>query len=647
MVTTALDYWESDYAVGRRHVDFTGRNSTPDVGAMNDRDAQLYWRVIRGGFIIHREHKILDFQWLGLDADQVKAMAVDRAGNKGSWETYTYSVTANEDADWVRYVDTGGNDTTGDGSEENPWATGAKAVTEAQAALTSGQVGVIFFADDQTHSFSATAYTGSDSTSCLVRFVRQGNGTNRPDLSFATNIVGFRIGRKGVYHIDGCDVTGAHTDETYIAFDLRRTGIAADRDPFNVMVVDCDVTDFGRGVESDNTLTAADRTSGCFDFAAFQNVVFEGTRSYHVYGLHHSQRTLFRSVQFLAPGVSYLNPFRVHSVGRMYCEDVTFDTGEAGNMRLSVTSPATEDNAMRECTFVRVLFYGTNHFLCAISIQSAAAGSGVGLARDLRFVDCRTFNANYRFQYDNGGSNALNIERVDFLECSYAEALSGWELMASASETHTYNGVRWRNCIGGRIGTAEGQLIWLRGDVTKYVAGSLEMHGCAVLFGPGMWGWMKLVNAEGISTADLASLFAASDYNHLGKTTASPTIYWARTSPSTNVSLADWRTASSMDANSSHTYSTTFNATNNGGTVPADADWHMTADSGPLAGTGYPLPLGVSIDADGYLRSPTAPDAGPYEYGASTLPDDPELPAPSNASRMRRHGLVLGLRLRP
>lgn len=146
-----------------------------------------------------------------------------------------------------------------------------------------------------------------------------------------------------------------------------------------------------------------------------------------------------------------------------------------------------------------------------------------------------------------------------------------------------------------------------------------------------------------IAVADLANIVAACNYNHLGKTDGN-SLGWLYAGGS--VSRATWNSTYGFDGNSSATLNTTFNLANDG-TVPADADFRLTANTGPLAGTGVPLPLGVSIDADGFLRSPTAPTAGPYEFGATDTPDDPDLPAPSSPNTMRRHGLVLGLRLRP
>lgn len=643
MTTTSLTVVASIYGVGVRHADFSVRGSTPDVGAMNDRDAQGYWRVIRGGFIYKREHKILDYEWAGESGDQVMAQAWDRAGNAGDWETYTFSVVPNTAADFVAYVDTGGNDTTGDGSEGNPWATGAKAVTEAQAALTTNQVASLIFSDDQTHNFSNSAIIGSDVTSCLIRCVRKGNGTARPVLKFPAGVIGFRAGKRGAFHVDGCDVDGGpHSSDVHPAFDLQRSGgVAADQDPWNVLIKDCNVTNWGRGLYVNWGLTSVDRDTGCNDFIGLQNVTFTGTRWFHVYGMHDTNRTFFRDVTFGTHTAFSNNPFRVFRVGRMYCEDVLFNTGDTGTMRLSVTVGSNDYDAMRECTFNRVRMIGTNSGANSIALQPDAAMSGSGIIRDVRFVDCHLTTAHYAIQADQGGSNAVNTSRIDYLECQ-STGNSFLIVGGSGSVSHTHNSIRLRNCGTTRMSYAGGSFLTLFGTAARYAADSLAVEGCWMLWGAGHNDARVFISTS-IAVADLANIVAACDYNHLGKTDAQA-LGWIYAGGS--VSRATWNSTYGFDGHSSATLNTTFDLANDG-TVPADADFRLTANTGPLAGTGVPLPLGVSIDADGYLRSATTPDAGAYEYGATDTPDDPELPAPSNASRMRRHGLVLGLRLRP
>ena len=77
---------------------------------------------------------------------------------------------------------------------------------------------------------------------------------------------------------------------------------------------------------------------------------------------------------------------------------------------------------------------------------------------------------------------------------------------------------------------------------------------------------------------------------------------------------------SALGDNSSSTQSTTFNLTNNGLAGLVNARMSSNTGDNQLIGTGYPHTYWV--DGDGYVYGS---DAGPYEYGGSTLPDDPPL----------------------
>lgn len=614
---------------------------------MTDRDAQGQWRVVRGGTIIHRENKILDFQWLGLNGDIVYARAVDSAGNAGDWESYTYTVTANTAADFVAYVDTSGNDTTGDGSEENPWATVTKAVTEAQSALTSGQVGVIFLSDDQTWAHTATLYSGGDATSRLVRFVRKGGGTNRPLLTFSSGQTGFRCGKRGALHLEGIRVHGNHSGSPYgEAISLNRSGgVAADRDPYNLMVVDCEFDEWWQDIHGTDSVGFADRDTGCLDFLALQGVTFTNAKEYHVYGWDYCQRVLVSGCWFGPSdidGSAYVNPFRVFGLGRSLFADNVFQTGDNGSLRLLVGSTGA-GAAMR---FVNVVRHRhVNGATANINIGPNPGTAGAVYVQDVRFVDCRwEAGTGVNIRADDVASNGVYTERIDLLECSAHNALF-LTVGGSASTTHVHSSIRIRGCASSD-GYGGGPCIRINGSSARYATGCFEIHACGHIWDTANNPQPRVfIEAGGMTRADLIARISACDYNHIAKADADTTD-WAQGSNGL-VNLTTWRTESGFDANSSVNLNSTLNVTNTGVSVPADGDFRLASDSGPLAGTGYPLPLGVSIDADGYLRSATTPDAGPYEYGASTLPDDPPLPAPSNASRMRRHGLVLGLRLRP
>lgn len=622
-IQTILSYWESTYNVGRRHVDFSVRSSVVESGSITDRDAQGQWRVVRNGTIIHRENKILDFQWLGLNGDIVYVRAVDKEGNTGEWESYTFVVIDNEDADFVCYVDTSGNDTTGDGSIGSPWATVTKAVTEAQSALTSGQVGVIFLSDDQTWAHTATLYSGGDVTSRLVRFVRKGGGTNRPILTFSNNTTAFAAGKRGAFHIDGIDLDGAHTTGTGIAFSLVRSGgVAADQSPWDCMVVDCDVTDFGYGMHANYGLGSSARDEGCNDFVALQNVSFTGTREYHIYGCHYLNRFLIRSVDLNEHATAFNNPFRTFGLGRTYVEDLTFDTNDAGAMRCLVGAASGLIDAMRYVTFNRVVMYGTNPSLNGMGIAPDSGISGYGIAHDIRYVDCKGYLAGFGIPKNMAGTNGVTTERIDYLECFAANPSYVLSFGADATAGNVHNSIRIRNCVGSKQ-YAGSTFLYVNGPKVGFADDCFEIDGCAYLWISGNSEPRTFISAD-MSRTDLAASILRSSYNHIGQNGTNG-VEWVRTAGDGNTALSTWQSLTSHDTGSSTTLSTEMNWTDSGLVTALNADFRLASDSGPLAGTGYALPLGVAIDRDGYLRSATTPDAGPYEYGASATPDDPSL----------------------
>lgn len=616
---------------------------------MNARDAQGQWRLVRGGFIVERRHKVLDYQCLGLDADQIKGRAVDAAGNAGGWETYTFSVADNEDADWVRYVDTGGNDTTGDGSIGNPWATVTKAVTEAQSALTSGQVAVVFLSDDQTWAHTGTLLTGSATTSCLIRFVRRGNGAARPELTFSANTTAFVVGKKGVLHIDGVDVTTAASTSGWIISAIRSGGVAADQDAWNLMVVDSNLAGSNYQVHVNNGLTAADRDDPCFQFLAFQNVEFSASRAYYIYGFFYVSDMLWRDCTFARHTGSNPNEFtRTWAIGRTFVAGCHFDISGDSSTRFWTSRAVDGDDiySMREVTFTDCSWYADNAGeICNFGIDTDQTGDSI--IRDVRLADCSMIQG--RFIIATSGSYGPTTSRIDFLECMTTR--NGF-LTVNVSPTAVHNSIRLRNCGAALPQYAGGAfLILTSGGAANYALGCFQIDGCWLWFGAGNNEGRYFLEASTtgttLSRAQLIDRIASMDYNHVGKADANTT-NWVRNPGEGNQTLATWKANTPFDVHSTNTLNTTFDLTNSGSdALGVNFDFRLATGTGPLAGTGVPLPLGVSIDADGYLRSATTPDAGPYEYGATDTPDDPELPAPSNASRMRRHGLVLGLRLRP
>lgn len=612
-VITILDTYISTYNVGRQHGSFSIRNSIVMDGTMNDRDAQGEWRVEREGTIIYRQNNIIEFQWIGLNGDVVHVRAVDKLGNKGSWESYTYVVTPNTSADLVYYVDTSGNDTTGNGSDGNPWATVTKAVTEAQLALTSGQVAVIFLSDDQTWAHTSTLYSGGDSISRLIRFVRRGNGTNRPILTFSNGINAFTAGKRGTFHIDGIDLEGAHLTDAGAAINMVRSGgVAADQSPWNVMVVDCDITDFGIVAYANNSLgsgpTYLDRDAGCFDFIAFQNCTLLGTRSYHFYGFFSTNDVLFKDVAFGLQGGGFNSGVvRIFALGRLYVDGCTTPSALAGiRTMIDCTDPL---GSFRNMTFVNCEHVG-------IAMGPNPGTTGVHYYDHARFVNCRSISTvHLQVKADDGGNyNGINIGTLDMINCESVDGIL-ITVVSSATQPHVYSKIRIKQCISSDIGAS---FAYLPARASRLADGCYEFVGNVRISGPGNNLPLFFDCGVDITNAQFATKIGISDYNQTIKTDTD-THNWGYAAGS--MTLSNWKTTYSHDLNSIQTNNSTGNVTNAGLTVPADADFRLLSDSGPITNMGYPLPY--AVDADGYLRSSVAPDAGPYEYAATGLPDDP------------------------
>lgn len=600
---------------------------------MDDGVAQCYFRVVEGGFIVHRAHNVLEFQWLGLDAHQVKMCAVDRAGNFGAWETYTYSVLPNTSADWVRYISASGNDTTGDGSVGNPWATATKASTEFVAAVGANQVGAVIVEDDDTWAHTATLLNTGDSIRRLLRFVRRGNGSTRPKFTFSNGITAFTVGKRGAVHVDGIDLEGAHTTDVGAAFNLLRAGgVAADQSPWDLMVVDSEVTNFGMVCYCNPNFgggpTHADRDEGCFDFIAFQDCGFEGTRSYHWYGFFLANEVLARNVEFRVQGGGFPSGIvRIWALGRMYWEGCT-TPGVSAGVRLMVNNN-TPEGGFRNATFVNCTHVG-------IAIGADPGATGSHYFGDVRLVGCRAeSNPHLQIRADDAGSNGINLARLDMIAC---QTMNGSMVTApgSAATPHTYSKIRVRDSIATLRGAS---FAYLPAAASRVADDCYTFTGNTKISGIGNDAPLFFDCGVGITLSDFASKLEQCDYNNTVKGDAN-THNWIYAS-GTN-SLATWRTNQGHDLNSKQTWNSTGNVVNDGIAVRADGDIHLLSASGPIYQNGFPRPVGVGVTADGYLRS--SGDASPYDYGASTLPDDPELPAPATSTRRRRGAGLRGLR---
>ena len=626
---TSLSSYASTYNVGRQHVHFNVRASCAVVGEMNDRDAQGYWWVERGGTIIQREFGTLDFAWLGLDGDKVHAAAVDSGGYIGNTVTYTFSVTANTSADVVRYVDGSSGSDSNDGSSGSPWATLGHAVTQVKSSLTvDGQVGVIFVAGGQTYTESTQQ--GSDSATNLIRVVWDGTGGTRPHIDWADFQNGFNTGKRFSWHLEGLDLDGNDSAvQNSSALNISRSGtVITDRSAPNCMVVNCNLSRWGNGITAfDQEATEAERENGYTDFVALEDVTMstDNVMRYGVYGLTFVEYWLLRSVTITGPGSNGYSPVRLWKMGRGYAEDFHSNT-TAANTRFRLLGGPTDDpdGGMRLHTWNRLQLTDGGDF-SACSLETDPSFDGLAYYNDVRFLNCKIVGS-FELTADKDGDNMCVPNRVDVINMTSTNQIN---LEGNNVSGGVMRSLRIRNC-GISRNNGDQNFITLNASEARYADGFLDVEGCFIYWptSGSFNGGGHFVSSETLTREELIPKFNNCDYNHMGKVDGQ-SMWWARHAGggSTRSLLSEWLTANSntLDTGSSVNNNTTFSLTDDGEPTNTDIDLALTDDLGELSGAGLSLPSGVAIDTSGYLRDPTSPDAGPYEYGATDIPEDPDV----------------------
>lgn len=592
MTTTNLSSYASTYGVGRRHVHFDVRSSTPTSGAVYEGIGE--WRVERGGSIIHRTNNSHEFAWLGLDGDVVWARFTDFDDNAGDWEPYTFSVTGTHAATFYINGSTG-NDTTGDGSSGSPWATIGKGVTELRAVLTSGQVGALYIAEGQTYDLGgASAHSAENTTERRIDFLRWGTSTTRPVIS---NTSGFATGTKGKFRVEDIDI---QLDAFGRAFDLTRSGgVVADRRPYDVIVRLCDVSAGDRGISFDDlTVTGSDR-SVC-SFVALENVTIEDVGTFPMYGYAYPQHWLLRDVTIGDHATQ--SPFRCGIFARSFFErfDVLPSAASATNAMRIIMGDGSGEAALHLCSFVKCTWRLRSNF--GVRLESDGVANWVN---DLTVADCH-IESETQFGWEVEANVAGMVwARTVFRGTKFrGNCATFWNTNAAWSSG--YEDILFIDCAASRRTdwAAEGVLVRTGSDASAFATGCFRGYGCA-----GYWTATGNNGTRSLFQVPSAGAVGTVENCHVGKID----------DPGGTQGIVN---GSAPTGTNTSTVSTTFNWTNNGATFGA-FDPTLTADSGPLAGTGYPR--SYAIDAAGFLRSTTTPDAGPYEFGASLLPDDPAL----------------------
>lgn len=608
MSTTTLTSSVSSYTCYRRFGYFHLRSSTPTTGSVEEGWGE--WHVERSGAIISKCYKTLNFAWNGQDGDIVHARYVDKAGNAGAFETYTFSVTGTYTAE--KYVDAStGNDTTGSGTSGSPYATLAKAHTELIALLSSGQEGAIWVKEGQTHNYSSTVITSS-STARRVHLRRWGTSGSRP-ACVATSEVDFAShGLRGAILIDDVDITGAHSSGFTVGISMSRSG-AGTRSPWDLMILNSEISNFRTGIfVYDDQWTAGTRDNGNWDFFSLENVTLGGCQEYGLYASNGINKQALRSCTFEQDIGSFNNCSRQFSVGDSFWWGCTLDADGSG-IRFAQASGGTSSGATRDVTVANCTWTDGD----GVSIEPDAGTASTGYCRRFRVVDC-TFNTGKVSMKAESSPNMVDTQWLQIWDCSGVEAHS---VGGQSSMSETLSNVDLWNCANTNAYGGGVSVLTVMGDKGNWPDDSLTVRGCVGLYNTTDNPEPRyLISASGMTVAELGAAIALSNRNHLGKSDTD-TLSWVAGSDDIP-SRSTWNSSTGHDANSTPsgtTQSTDFNWTS----LTAPIDYRQDTSGGPLDGTGYTD--GYSIDADGYVRNASTPDAGPYEYGASTEPDEPTI----------------------
>lgn len=630
MATTSLASAVSTYAVNYRHGFFSLTGSTPDSG--NVRDGWGEWFVARNGTIIKREFGPLRFGWMGRPGDVVTARYVDIAGNAGAHVSYTFTITTAYAYEQFVDASTGNNSNAGT-SAGAPVQTIAQAKANIESNLTTDGVHCIWVREDQTHSCGGSAaWSGSNSTPAQVQFRRWGTSGAAPTMTFS-NVSAFLTGKRQSVIVDGINLTGGYAGGFGVAFYMNRLGAGTRSSPQSALL-NCSVSGFWVGFLGDeDVITGATRDAGDFDHIHVENVQFSGQDSYHIFDLHYVRYLTLRNVSMGSQTI--VNPMRVYSLGDHYFEDLVCDTGNAGSIRFQLEIGATA--GIRRGTHVRIRHIGTDASLSGIT-YACGGGNGISYVDDIEMIGCELHRATMRFPLNQiSGTNSLQVDQFRAKNCTFNSGIA----LQAASGGGTYSNVSFRNCafIGTHDWAGNTQGIIMDGTADRYGATFLTFVG-NVAYWPrtGADAPRQVLSSSSMNRATLAGKVGSCDYNRAGKVDGN-SVNWIDATDGSRT-LAQWQADASKDANSSVTLSSTFSLTNNA-VVSGVLNVRPTA-TGPMQSGGAPDTY--ALDGDGYLRD-GSPDAGPYEFGASTRPADPG-GSGGDGSSARRVGMKLAFGLR-
>jgi hypothetical protein len=617
--TTVVTTAASAYDVGLRHYHLDVRGSAATDGDVTDGWGE--WWVVEDGEIVAGEEEflVLDFAPIAFAGVDRRAYVrfVDRAGNAG--EFVEVVLTAEGAATFVQYVDTGGSNGNAGTSSGSPVQTIAQAFANVDAqALDDGEVAVIYLRRGQTHSYSATVHSPQNTRQVLYVLDAYDSGA-RPKIDGpGSNTAFLSMGAMESVHLRSVEWDGNGDGEMVVS--ARTTGSRTGG--LNLMLHDSRAHNGRTGVRiQDSSVTAANRGDGRVDFFAIVDSTLETCSEYQVYQEAGLRRVLidgYTSGADASNSEAGQNIFRVQKWQNVFARDWTATPTNNASLRLGTIPAESASSAdfFGLASFVRVTVNGVDNFQNSIvwSHDGTPLGGDRGYLRDARLVACRLNRATFKVDGD------ITVDRLQFWNCELADSF--FEIGKNTSTLGMLNSVEILDCASSagrnfvRIQNPSAQIaddaFTLLGNV--YHSTDSDGSNRSLIYAD--------IGGGNLLAADLVRVLGACDYNHLGSTSGTHALLasfgdspWAR-------NLSSWQGATSFDDNSTSAVSTATMGFVDIGTSGAgfvDADFHAASAS---LGAGWPR--AYSIDADGHLRGGT-PDAGPYQFGATATPDEPDL----------------------
>jgi hypothetical protein len=608
------------------------RTSTFTSGTIDD--AWGEWRVVRAGTVIYRKNKIRDFSWVTREEDDGTAgvtiwcRACNHFGEKGSWQSVALAATAASGASYVQYVDAVSGDNGNAGtSSGSPVQTVAQAKTNIAANLTADGDHIMWIKEGQTHSVTSSSAWAGGTGHVRVQLVRWGTSTTKPVITGHVDQTFAYTGMRHALVVDGLAIDGQDSTNTaQSCIDMSRIG-AGTRSAHDVIVFNTDIDGYYAAiVGNDDVIDQTTRANGTSDFFAAVNVAITAGYFNRIYDMPWYRYLLWKDVTIgVSTNVGSTNFWRTGPWSDALIMDCTFDmtgtTGEAG-MRFMCNNIGDQPTAGCERITVSGCSYPYSGGIRFHNRQSA--DDGTFYVTDIHIVDTLIQHGRPYVDDSGGGGPGLHYGSLDGLQIWDSCLGRPLILWPHASAATAWDRIEMLNVavMIWEASSGEGFANLDAGSASKMASGAIKVRGCYTYWPVDGGGNRIAYSAFNWTWAQLLDKFDTScDWNHQIGHNGS-TLYWALFSDSPfNRQLASWQSATGFDANATSTTSTTLAVTSDGVSTPADP--HLTSGSTVLNNAGFPLDY--RIDLDEHVVSASTPDAGPHEYGATAVPDDPPL----------------------